>query len=60
MNTLERVQSAARVASRHVDGPARAVFMAFIDALEVEIEAEQLEIDRATAAFNAMDQEPRQ
>jgi hypothetical protein len=43
MTTLMRVQEAARAASRHVGGPARAVFMAFIDALEDEILKEEIE-----------------
>lgn len=42
MTTLMRVQEAARVASRRVDGPARAVFTAFIAALEGEIEKEYI------------------
>lgn len=41
MTTLQRVQEAARVASRSVGGPARTVFLFFIEALEVEIEGEQ-------------------
>lgn len=50
MTTLMRVQEAARVASRHVGGPARAVFMAFIDALEVEIEGERTRWEAARQA----------
>ena len=41
MTTLQRVQEAARGASRSVGGPARTAFMAFIDALEDEIESEE-------------------
>ena len=42
MTTLEKVQDAAKMASRHVDGPARAALMAFVDALENEIEREYI------------------
>lgn len=60
MTTLERVQSAAQVASRQVGGPARAALMEFIDALEAEIENKQIETDRAVAELNLIDQEIKQ
>ena len=43
MTTLQRVQEAARVASRSIGGPAESAFRAFIDALGDEIEKEEMQ-----------------